>query len=128
MTIAYVLVTLVAVAANAFSGFAAMTRFRPVMATLGPAMERTGIPESWLAFPIGTLKAAGAAGLLLGLLGVPLIGPAAAAGLILYYVCAAFTHLRVADYSPQFYLAIGFFLPLAVAALALDPALTALTA
>jgi hypothetical protein len=33
--------------------------------------------ESWLTFPIGTLKTAGAAGLLLGLIGVPLIVTAA---------------------------------------------------
>lgn len=121
MNTAYVIVTLVAVAANAFSGIAAMLRLRPVMASIGPAMERGGIPDSWLVFPIGTLKAAGAAGLLLGLLGVPLIGAAAAAGLVLYFVCAAFAHLRVADYSPQFYLATGFFLPIAAASLALYP-------
>ncbi|MCF6476947.1 DoxX family protein, partial [Nonomuraea sp. MG754425] len=57
------------------------------------------------------------------LLGVPLIGTAAAAGLILYFVCALFTHLRVYDFVPQFYLAIVF-LGLAAATLALDPAVT----
>jgi hypothetical protein len=61
-------------------------------------MAKAGVPESWLTFPIGTLKTAGALGLLLGLIAVPLIGTAAAIGLIL---------------------AIGF-LSLAVAALALD--------
>jgi hypothetical protein len=121
MATAYVVVALVTVAANTFSGVAAMTRFTPIMKTLSPALETAGIPDSWMVFPIGTLKVAGAAGLLLGLLGVPLVGTAAAIGLILYFVCAAYTHVRVSDYSLQFYLASGFFLPLAVATLALDP-------
>lgn len=54
---------------------------------------------------------------------MPLIGTAAAAGLILCFVCALHTHLRVYDLSPQFFLAIAF-LGLAVATPALDPALT----
>ncbi|MBO0876647.1 MAG: DoxX family protein, partial [Pseudonocardia sp.] len=62
------------------------------------------------------LKTAGAIGLLLGLLGVPLIGPAAAIGLVLFFVCAVHTHLLARDYSAQFGLAIGFLL-LAAAAL-----------
>jgi hypothetical protein len=115
MFTAYVVVTLLAIAANAFSGVAALVHFRPIL----PGMARAGVPESWLAFPIGTLKTAGALGLLLGLLGVPLIGTAAAIGLILFFVCALYTHLRAGDYSAQFGLAIGFLL-LAVAALGVD--------
>jgi len=82
-------------------------------------MARTGVPESWLTFPIGTLKTAGAAGLLLGLVAVPQIGLAAAIGLILYFVCAIYTHIRAGDYSAQFGLANGY-LALAVAALTLQ--------
>lgn len=74
MFIAYVIVTVLAIAANAFSGAAAILHFKPIL----PGMARAGVPESWLAFPIGTLKTAGAAGLMLGLIGVPLIGTAAA--------------------------------------------------
>jgi hypothetical protein len=122
MSTAYVATALVTIAANTFSGFAAMTRLKPIMRTLGPALATAGVPQSWLAFPIGALKAAGALGLALGLLGVPLIGTAAAAGLVLYFVCALYTHLRVSDFSPTFFLAIVF-LGLAVATLALDPAL-----
>jgi DoxX-like family len=110
----YLTVAGVAVAANAFSGIAAILHFKPIL----PAMARAGVPESWLTFPIGTLKTAGAIGLLLSLIGVPLIGTAAAIGLILFFVCALYTHVRAGDYSPQFYLAIGFLL-LAVASLAL---------
>jgi hypothetical protein len=114
MFTAYVVVTLVAIAADAFSGVAALVHFKPII----PGMLKAGVPESWLIFPIGALKTAGAIGLLLGLIGVPLIGPAAAIGLVLFFVCAIHTHLLARDYSPQFGLAIGFLL-LNSAALAL---------
>jgi hypothetical protein len=51
----------------------AITHFKPVMQKLRPAHATAGVPESWLIFPIGTLKTAAAAGVLLGLGGVPLI-------------------------------------------------------
>jgi hypothetical protein len=79
---------------------------------------RAGVPESWLT-TLGTLKAAGALGLLVGLIGVPPIGTAAAVGLVLFFVGAIVTHLRARDYS------IGpaaAFLVLAVAALGLGVA------
>jgi DoxX-like protein len=115
MSTTYIACTLAAVVANAFSGVAALLRFKPIV----PGMAKVGVPVSWLVFPIGTLKTAGAIGLLLGLLGVPLIGAAAAIGLILYFACAVHTHLLARDYSAQFGLAIGFLL-LAAAALASD--------
>ena len=59
MFAAYVIVTIVTIAANAFSGIAAILHFKPIL----PGMARAGVPESWLTFPIGTLKTAGAAGL-----------------------------------------------------------------
>lgn len=114
MDTAYLVVAILAIAANAFSGIAALAHLRPIL----PAMARAGVPESWLTFPIGTLKTAGAAGLLLGLAGMPLIGTAAAVGLVLFFVCAVYTHIRAGDYSPQFGLAIGFLL-LAMATLGL---------
>lgn len=120
MHTAYLVVGALAVAANLFSGACAITRYPPVMKTLRPALATAGIPESWLVFPIGTLKTAGAVGVLLGLAGVPLVGAAAAIGLILFFVCAAYTHIRVADFSSTFFLGSCFFLPLAVATLALN--------
>jgi len=120
MFIAFLVVTLLAIAANTFSGVAALVHFKPII----PGMVRAGVPESWLTFPIGTLKTAGAVGLLLGLIGVPLIGTAAAIGLVLFFVCAVYTHVRARDYSPQFGLAIGF-LSLAVATLVLGLAWSA---
>jgi hypothetical protein len=110
----YVVVTLAAIAANTFSGVAALLHFKPII----PGMVKAGVPQSWLTFPIGTLKTAGAIGLLLGLIGMPLVGTAAAIGLVLFFVCAVYTHLLARDYSVQFGLAIGF-LTLAVAALVL---------
>jgi hypothetical protein len=103
MTVAYVVVTLLAVAANGFSGVAAILHWKEIL----PGMVKAGVPESWLTFPIGTLKTAGALGLLVGL-AVPLIGIAAAIGLVLFFVCAIYTHVRAHDYSSQFGLAQGF--------------------
>jgi DoxX-like family len=111
---AYVVVTLLAIAANAFSGVAALVHWKRIL----PGMVRAGVPKSWLTM-LGALKTAGAVGLLLGLSGMPLIGTAAAIGLVLFFVGAVVAHLRARDFSPQFGLAIGFLL-LAVAALVLD--------
>ena len=119
MFAAYVVVAVLAIAATGFSGVAALVHFKPIL----PGMAKAGVPESWLTFPIGTLKTAGAVGLLLGVIGVPLIGTAAAIGLILFFVCALYTHIRASDYSPQFGLANGF-LALAVASLVLRLAST----
>src|SRR6266496_2985482 len=113
MFTAYLVVTLLAIAANAFSGVAALVHFKPIL----PAMVKAGVPESWLTFPIGTLKTAGAVGLLAGLLaGVPALVVAAAIGLVLFFVCALYTHVRAADYTAQFGLAV-FFLAMASASL-----------
>ena len=51
------------------------------------------VPESWLP-ALGALKATGAVGLLLGLAGVPFVGPAAAAGLVLFVAEAVVAHVR----------------------------------
>ena len=115
VTTAYVAITLIAIAANAFSGIAALADFAPIRT----GMVQVGVPRSWVRFPIGTLKTAGAAGLLAGLAGVPYVGVAAAIGLTLFFVCAVYTHVLAADYSPQFWLAVGF-LFLAVATLTVN--------
>jgi hypothetical protein len=66
---------------------------------------------------LGILKAAGVLGLLLGLISVPLIGTAAAIGLVLFFDGAIIAHLRI-----RYYLigAPAAVLLLAVAALVLD--------
>jgi hypothetical protein len=110
MFIAYIVATLLAAAANLFSATCDFVRYKQVSI----AMAKAGVPESWMTM-LGVLKAAGALGLLLGI-GVPLIGTAAALGLILFFVGAIITHVRAHDYS--FGLAVVF-LFLAVGTLAL---------
>jgi len=110
MFTAYVVVSVLAAAANIFSATCDFVRYKQVSI----AMAKAGVPESWMT-RLGILKAAGALGLLAGI-GMPLIGTAAAVGLILFFVAAIITHLRAGDYS--FGLA-AVFLLLAVAALAL---------
>ena len=51
-----------------------------------------GVPESWV-LPLGALKLAGAGGLAVGLAGVPLLGIAAAGGLVLFFVGALAIHV-----------------------------------
>jgi DoxX-like family len=51
------------------------------------------VPRSWLPM-LGTLKLAGAIGLLVGLVGLPAIGIAAATGLVLFFIGAVIAHLR----------------------------------
>jgi hypothetical protein len=110
MFIAYVVVTLLAAAANTFSATLDFIRYKQVLIN----MAKAGVSESWITM-LGILKAAGAIGLLIGI-GVPLIGTAAAIGLILFFVGAIIIHLRARDYS--FSLAVAFLL-LAMAALVL---------
>jgi DoxX-like family len=110
MFAAYLIVTLLAAAANIFSAACDFVRYEQVTI----AMTRAGVPTAWMT-PLGILKAAGAVGLLVGI-GWPPIGTAAAIGLILFFVGAVLTHLRARDHS--YGLAVVFLL-LAVGALVL---------
>jgi hypothetical protein len=110
MLTAYLIVTALAATANIFSAMCDFVRYKRVTV----AMAKAGVPESWMT-TLGILKTAGAVGLLVGI-GVPLIGTAAAVGLVLFFVAAILTHLRAHDRS--FGLA-AVFLLLAVAALVL---------
>jgi DoxX-like family len=110
MSTAYIIVTLVAAAANFFSATLDFIRFKQILVN----MAKVGVSESWITI-LGILKAAGAVGLLVGI-AVPVIGVAAAIGLVLFFIGAIITHLRAGDYS--FGLAVVFLL-LAGAALVL---------
>ncbi|GAA3008346.1 hypothetical protein GCM10017559_33340 [Streptosporangium longisporum] len=66
---------------------------------------------------LATLKAAGAVGLLLGLLGVRPVGVAAAAGLCLFFVGAVVVHVRARVFHNIAFP--GVYLALAVASLVL---------
>lgn len=120
MTNAYVIVMSIGVLANGFSGLVALIRPRWARERLRDQMSRLRVPASWSGFPIGTLKTAGAIGLLLGVLGVPFVGIAAAIGLVLFWVCALYTHILAGDWSANAALAGGFFLSLAVACVTLS--------
>jgi uncharacterized membrane protein len=110
MFITYIVVTILAAAANIFSATLDFIRYKPILIN----MAKVGVSESWIT-TLGILKAAGALGLLIGI-GVPAVGIAAAAGLVLFFIAAIIIHLRGHDHS--FGLAIAF-LFLAIAALGL---------
>ena len=93
MFVAYVIVTLLAAAANIY---AATNDFMRPDWLLGNINKLGGRRESWPV--LGILKAAGALCLLIGFR-VPLIGIASATGLTLFFIGAAITHLRARDYS-----------------------------
>jgi hypothetical protein len=84
-----VYVIVITIAMNLWAAGADFVRARFVLAN----STELGIPSSWV-LPLGLLKAAGALGLLLGLLGVPLIGIAAAGGLVLFFLGALFVHIK----------------------------------
>ncbi|MFB7860685.1 DoxX family protein [Streptomyces sp. NPDC056069] len=93
MFIAYAVVaTLLALALSA-SAFLTFTRNPQVTGN----MTKLGVPESWLPW-LGTAKAAGALGLLAGLV-VPALGAAAAVGLVLYFLGAFVSHVRAKDHA-----------------------------
>lgn len=109
MTVAYLVLALVTAAVNLWAAAGDFLR-TPTTVANAATVE---VPSSWLLW-LGLLKAAGAVGLLVGIV-VPVIGVAAAVGLVLFFVCAVFAHLRVRWYSTLPFPAA--FLALAVGAL-----------
>lgn len=87
MTIAYITVTLVAAAMVGFSAYALFSHKEFVMKPI----ERLGVPRSWWPW-LATAKAAGAAGLVVGLF-VPIIGVLAGICLVLYFFGAVILSL-----------------------------------
>ncbi len=98
--------TIVTVAAALGVGFSALSVFLNASWVVEPLTEY-GVPRSWWPW-LGTAKAAGSLGLLLGLFAPPL-GTAAAIGLILYFTGALITVARAHAYGhlpfPLLYLA-----------------------
>lgn len=88
MSIAYLVVTVITVVVTA--GIA-VADYIPAGFVLANSAE-VGVPRSWLPM-LGTLKLAGAVGLIAGLV-VPAIGIAAAVGLMLFFIGAIVTHIR----------------------------------
>jgi hypothetical protein len=104
-----IIVILATVAANVVAALADFTKSRFATET---AVE-VGVPQTWLPV-LGTLKTAGAAGLTLGLTGIPnlglaaapylglaaapYLGLAAAVGLVLFFLGAIVVHLRADEF------------------------------
>jgi hypothetical protein len=112
MVVAYSTVTLVTVIANLGAVIADLRRADFVLAN----SAEVGVPTSQLPL-LAALKAAGAAGLVLGLLGVEALGAAAAAGLIVFFTGALVAHIRARVFY-NLYFPAAFWL-LAAASLAL---------
>lgn len=111
MHVTYVVITILAALAN---GYAAALNFVGAESVKVVA-DKVQVSERWMV-PFGILLAAGGLGLVAGF-AVPVLGTAAAVGLVLYFVCAVSAHLRVRD--PGIGGAVAF-LVLAVAALIAD--------
>jgi hypothetical protein len=86
---AYVTITVITIAANGWVAAADLVGARSVVAN----MDEVRVPRSWMK-PLAVLKGAGAAGLLLGLLGLRPLGIAAAIGLVLFFIGALAAHVR----------------------------------
>ncbi|MBT2229415.1 DoxX family protein [Nonomuraea sp. NEAU-A123] len=111
----YVVVAVMTIVVNVGAAVADFARARLVVANAA----EVGVPPSWLPL-LATLKLAGAAGLMLGLVGVPFVGLAAATGLVLFFVGAVAAHVRARVlYNVAFP---GGFLALAIASLVLGAA------
>jgi hypothetical protein len=93
MSTARIVVTLLGAVMTAFS---AGTVFSHATWVVQPLTDY-GVPRSWWPW-LGTAKAAGAAGLLVGLV-VPVIGVVAGIGLVLYFTGAVITVVRARWYS-----------------------------
>ncbi|MFI1730353.1 DoxX family protein [Streptomyces acidicola] len=106
MSTAYAIITVTAILANAGIAVADLVKAKFVLAN----SAEVGVPQSWLPW-LAAPKAAGAAGLLLGLMGMPFIGVAAAVGFVLFFIGAVAAHIRARVYYnivfPGGYLTLG---------------------
>jgi hypothetical protein len=119
MLVAYVVITLITIIANVAIAVADVRRAEFVLAN----SVEVGVPQSWLP-RLAVLKAAGAVGLFVGLVGVvlnlavaPYLGIAAAVGLILFFTGALVAHLRARVFYNLYFP--GMYWLLAVASLVL---------
>jgi hypothetical protein len=108
MHIAYVVVTIAVALANSYAAALNFVGAESVKVVA----DEVRVSRKWM-IPFGILLASGAAGLLAGL-AVPVLGTAAAIGLVVYFICAVNAHIRVRD--PKVAGAVSF-LVMAVAAL-----------
>lgn len=114
MNTAYVIVTCVTIAANSTVAVADFARAPFVLAN----SAEVGVAQRHIPV-LASLKAAGAVGLLLGLVGIRFIGLAAALGLVCFFLGAVAVHVRTRVFHNIAFPAT--FLALAVATLVLTP-------
>ncbi|MFI6008652.1 DoxX family protein [Streptomyces sp. NPDC051243] len=91
MFIAYVVLAVLVSVLLVFSGRSMLVKDKDIVETL----TRLGVPNSWYTM-LALLKFAGALGLLIGIFYRPL-GIAAAVGVVLFFIGAVISHLRVKD-------------------------------
>jgi hypothetical protein len=108
MHIAYIAVTIAVALANCYAAALSLVGAESVRVVA----DKVRVPQKWM-IPLGVLLASGAVGLLVGF-AVPVLGTAAAIGLVIYFICALSAHIRVRD--PKVGGAVTFF-ALAAAAL-----------
>jgi hypothetical protein len=111
MHVTYVIITILAALANGYAAVLNLVGAESVKVVA----DKVRVSQEWM-IPFGILLASGALGLLIGF-AVPVLGTAAAIGLVLYFICALSAHLRVRD--PGIGGAVSF-LVLAVAAVITD--------
>lgn len=111
MLAAYVAVTAVAAIAYGYAAVLSVAHTKSIAETA----ETLRIPVSWMVW-LGFLLAAGSLGLVAGF-AVPVLGTAAACGLVAYFLCAAGAHLRARDTRLLAWVNWAAFFSLAVAAL-----------
>jgi len=111
MHVTYVIITILAALANGYAAVLNLVGAESVKVVA----DKVRVSQEWM-IPFGLLLASGALGLLIGF-AVPVLGTAAAIGLVLYFICALSAHLRVRD--PGIGGAVSF-LVLAVAAVITD--------
>jgi hypothetical protein len=87
----YLVITIAAALANGYAASLNFVSAESVKVVAG----RVRVSQKWM-IPFGLLLTAGASGLLVGL-AVPVLGAAAAACLVLYFICALSAHIRVHD-------------------------------
>lgn len=108
MHVFYIVVTILTACMNVYAaslGFVGAESVRSVA-------DRVRVSQRWMV-PFGVLLLSGGVGLLVGFV-VPVLGIAAAIGLVAYFVCAVSAHVRVGDHGVAGAI---FFLLLAVASL-----------
>jgi hypothetical protein len=91
MHIVYIVVTILTACMNMYAASLDFVGAQSVKAVA----DRVRVSQRWMV-PFGVLLLSGGVGLLVGL-AVPVLGTAAAIGLVAYFVCAIAAHVRAGD-------------------------------